>query len=87
MSTLPAGAAPGAVLGDAADLSGRVLLDVVYAGWPTPLARAFAQSGGAVVAGFEMLLHQAARQVELMTGQPAPVAAMRAAGLAAVGDP
>ena len=46
VSTLPAGAAPGAVLGDAADLSGRVLLDVVYAGWPTPLARAFAQSGG-----------------------------------------
>jgi shikimate dehydrogenase len=87
VSTLPAGAAPGAVLGDAADLSGRVLLDVVYAGWPTPLARAFAQSGGAVVAGFEMLLHQAARQVELMTGQPAPVAAMRAAGLAAAGDP
>ena len=27
-----------------ADLSGRVLLDVVYAGWPTPLARAFARS-------------------------------------------
>jgi len=26
-----------------------------------------------------MLLHQAARQVELMTGQPAPVAAMRTA--------
>ena len=44
-------------------------------------------SGGAVVAGFEMLLHQAARQVELMTGQPAPVAAMRAAGLAAMGAP
>ena len=87
VSTLPVGAVPGAVLGDAADLSGRVLLDVVYAGWPTPLARAFAQSGGAVVPGFEMLLHQAARQVELMTGQPAPVAAMRAAGLAAVGDP
>ena len=37
------------------------------------------------MSGFEMLLHQAARQVELMTGQPAPVAAMRAAGLAAMG--
>ena len=32
-----------------------------------------------------MLLHQAARQVELMTGHAAPVAAMRAAGLAADG--
>jgi shikimate dehydrogenase len=27
-----------------------------------------------------MLLHQAAAQVELMTGKPAPLAAMRAAG-------
>ncbi|MFD0773874.1 shikimate dehydrogenase, partial [Streptomonospora algeriensis] len=35
------------------------------------------------VGGFAMLLHQAARQVELMTGaEPAPVEAMRAAGLA-----
>jgi shikimate dehydrogenase len=31
-----------------------------------------------------MLVHQAARQVELMTGHPAPIAAMRAAGEAAV---
>ena len=38
------------------------------------------------MSGFEMLLHQAARQVELMTGHAAPVAAMRAAGLAAMGD-
>ena len=36
--------------------------------------------------GFELLLHQAAGQVELMTGRRAPVAAMRAAGLAALAD-
>jgi shikimate dehydrogenase len=36
-----------------------------------------------VASGFTLLLHQAARQVELMTGKPAPVGAMRAAGLAA----
>ena len=37
--------------------------------------------GGAIVAsGFAMLLHQAAAQVELMTGKPAPLEAMRAAG-------
>ena len=60
---------------------------MVYAGWPTPLAQAFEEAGGRVVSGFEMLLHQAARQVELMTGRPAPVAAMRAAGLAAMGRP
>ena len=46
VSTLPAGAAPARVLGDAPDLSGRVLLDVVYAGWPTPLAQAFARTRG-----------------------------------------
>jgi shikimate dehydrogenase len=85
VSTLPGGAAPAGVLGDAPDLVGRVLLDVVYAGWPTPLAQAFGDAGGRVVSGFEMLLHQAARQVELMTGRAAPVAAMRAAGVAAMG--
>jgi shikimate-5-dehydrogenase len=85
VSTLPGGAAPAGVLGDAPDLGGRLLLDVVYAGWPTPLAQAFEAAGGRVVSGFEMLLHQAARQVELMTGHAAPVAAMRAAGLAAMG--
>jgi shikimate dehydrogenase len=39
-----------------------------------------------VVGGFILLLHQAARQVELMTGcAPAPLEAMRTAGLAALG--
>jgi shikimate dehydrogenase len=57
------------------------VLDVVYAPWPTPLAQAAAKSGAIVVSGFDLLLHQAARQVELMTGhEPAPLAAMRAAG-------
>jgi shikimate dehydrogenase len=37
-----------------------------------------------VVSGLAMLLHQAAAQVELMTGRPAPLAAMRAALDAAV---
>jgi shikimate dehydrogenase len=56
------------------------VLDVVYSPWPTRLATA-AQAAGAVVAGgFAMLLHQAAAQVELMTGKSAPVEAMRAAG-------
>jgi shikimate dehydrogenase len=32
-----------------------------------------------VVSGLEMLLHQAVAQVELMTGHPGPVDAMRAA--------
>jgi shikimate 5-dehydrogenase len=59
------------------------VLDVVYHPWPTPLAQAAARSGAAVVSGFDLLLHQAARQVELMTGiKPAPLDQMRAAGQA-----
>ena len=40
--------------------------------------------GCPVAGGFSLLLHQAARQVELMTGKSAPVEAMRAAGLDAL---
>ena len=50
-----------------------VLLDVVYAPWPTPFAAAAAAAGARVVSGLEMLLHQAVAQVELMTGRPGPV--------------
>ena len=56
------------------------LLDAIYDPWPTPLAEAAAAAGAVVASGFAMLLHQAAAQVELMTGKPAPLEAMRAAG-------
>jgi shikimate dehydrogenase len=57
------------------------VLDVVYSPWPTALAQAGARTGAVVIGGFDLLLHQAARQVELMTGiEPAPLSAMRAAG-------
>ncbi len=62
----------------------RCLLDVVYHPWPTSLAIAARQAGTAVASGFTLLLHQAAGQVELMTGSPAPLEAMRVAGLAAL---
>ena len=73
ISTLPPGAAD-AVAEHARHVP--ALLDVVYDPWPTRLAAACT---GRVVSGAEMLLHQAARQVELMTGRPAPLDAMRAA--------
>jgi len=83
ISTVPAGAAD--FLAERTLLSRTppmAVLDVVYHPWPTPLAQA-AQAAGAIVAsGFAMLLHQAAAQVELMTGKPAPLEAMRAAGQA-----
>ena len=45
-----------------------VLLDVAYDPRPTALSVAWAAAGGAVVGGEQMLLHQAAEQVRLMTG-------------------
>jgi shikimate dehydrogenase len=63
-------------------LAPSAVLDVVYHPWPTRLAAAAQQAGAVVVGGFELLLHQAARQVELMTGKDAPVPVMRRAGLA-----
>lgn len=54
----------------AAGLPGRVgtLFDVIYHPWPTPLAAAWAERGGIVLGGRDLLLHQAVTQVELMTG-------------------
>lgn len=63
-----------------------VLFDVVYAPWPTPLAQAWeAAGGGQVVGGLELLVEQAALQVQLMTGRAPAVDVMREAGYAALG--
>jgi shikimate dehydrogenase len=64
------------------DLVPAAVLDVVYHPWPTGLAAAAEQTGAAVISGFELLLHQAARQVELMTARAAPTAALRRGGQA-----
>ena len=64
---------------------GHTVLDVLYAPWPTPLAARVTDTGGTVVGGLEVLFWQATVQVELMTGRPAPIAAMRGALDAAVG--
>jgi shikimate dehydrogenase len=86
VSTLPAGVTDGyvdLVLGGVG-----ALFDVVYDPWPTPLARAWSERGGTVVGGLDLLVHQAALQVILMTGATASpadlVAVMRPAGLAAL---
>ena len=57
----------------------QVVLDVLYAPWPTPLAAEVDRAGGTAVSGAEVLFWQATEQVELMTGRPAPIAEMRAA--------
>lgn len=90
VSTVPAGAADSlaaavadAVAAGASARPGQVLLDVVYAGWPTALARTAAAYNARVVPGIEMLIHQGAAQFELMTGVPAPLEAMQRAARAA----
>ena len=55
---------------------GPAVLDVVYGTGRTPLQRAAAAQGWPVAEGTDMLLHQATEQVRLMTGLPAPLAAM-----------
>jgi shikimate dehydrogenase len=78
ISTVPAGA--GDSWAEQAVVPGHLpcaVLDVVYHPWPTVLAQAAMREGIPVASGLDLLLHQAARQVELMTGLPAPVAAMR----------
>jgi shikimate dehydrogenase len=89
INTTPAGAAD-----ELAETVGKeqptgTLFDVLYHPWPTRLAAAWEQAGGGVMGGLELLIHQAALQVELMTGAKpehrlAVVAAMRAAGTAAL---
>jgi len=84
ISTVPAGAADAltAVSWDRA----TVLLDVIYAPWPTAPATAATAAGCRVAGGLEVLLHQAVAQVELMTGRPGPTAEMAAALMAAAGE-
>lgn len=56
-----------------------LLLDVVYDPWPTRLAQAWQLKGGRIAPGYLMLLHQAARQVEIFTGQSPDIENMRSA--------
>jgi shikimate dehydrogenase len=64
----------------------RAVLDIVYDPWPTPLTTAARQAGAPVADGFDLLLHQAVGQFQLMTDHPAPLEPMRTAGLAALAE-
>ncbi|MFJ4438773.1 shikimate dehydrogenase [Streptomyces sp. NPDC088923] len=83
IATTPAGSTDG--LAGAVPEAPGTLFDVLYEPWPTPLAARWAARGGQVLGGLDLLVHQAVLQVEQMTGcRPAPLAAMRAAGEAAL---
>ena len=84
VSTVVAGAADH--LAPVVPVNARVLLDVVYAPWPSALAAAWQARKGEVVPGTRMLLHQAVEQVRLMTGLEGPIHSMRSA-LESVGAP
>jgi shikimate dehydrogenase len=83
ISTVPGGGADS--LADLPWTRRTVVLDVVYSPWPTPLAGAARAAGCRVVSGLDMLLHQAAVQVAMMTARTAPIEAMRSALYAAAG--
>ena len=75
VNTTPAGAAD--LLAES--LFGRqckLLFDVIYKPWPTVLASRWADSGGTVINGLEMLLYQGIAQLELVLDQPLDHAAL-----------
>ena len=58
---------------------GQLAADLVYDPRPTPWLAAAAEAGAATLDGLGMLVHQAAAQITLWTGQAAPLDAMWAA--------
>ncbi|MBC2933634.1 shikimate dehydrogenase [Nocardioides sp. zg-1228] len=76
VSTVPAGAQTSALVERCAAVP--VVFEAVYDPWPTPLAAS--ASGRTLVGGLDLLVHQAALQVELFTGRPVAVELLRDAG-------
>jgi shikimate dehydrogenase len=60
------------------------VFDVVYDPWPTPLTVLAEQTGRCVVSGLDLLAHQAALQVELMTARAIDPSVLRDAALSAL---
>jgi shikimate dehydrogenase len=81
VSTIPASAVPADAVTSAA-----AVFDVVYDPWPTPLTAAASDAGLPVVTGLDLLAHQAALQVELMTGEAVTPDLLREAALAELAD-
>ncbi|MCW2131985.1 shikimate dehydrogenase [Arthrobacter sp. VKM Ac-2550] len=75
VSTLPPRAADPiaeTLAGSSVRLDSQVLLDVTYDPWPSRIAAVWAERGGAIVPGLEMLIYQAVEQVRLFTGMELP---------------
>src|SRR5262249_47817630 len=65
------------------EINTRYLLDMVYQVAETRLVKLASSKGVAIIPGSEMFVHQGARQFEIWTGKPAPIADMRSAVLSA----
>lgn len=78
ISTLPAGVAD-PLAEHMTVREGQILLDVVYSPRDTALRSAFERNGGIVAEGTDMLIFQAAAQVQLMTGHAPKTDVMRGA--------
>ena len=75
---LPFGLEPGLLHG------GQFVADLIYAPSTTPLLAAARVKGAGTANGLGMLIHQAARQIAMWTGCPAPLEAMSVAGVSAL---
>ena len=69
VATTPIGASAMLAVGLYGSKPAGLLFDVLYDPWPTPFAKAWQRAGGSVLGGLELLVHQGALQVLLMTGQ------------------
>jgi shikimate dehydrogenase len=76
INTTPSGAAD--ALADRLPAKVGTLFDVLYHPWPTVLAAAWSAVGGTLLGGRDLLVHQAALQVELMTADRLPADAGKA---------
>jgi shikimate dehydrogenase len=84
----PVGMAPGDGLPFALDPTllrpDHFVADLIYAPATTPLVAAGRARGASTANGLGPLIHQAARQVAIWTGRPAPIDVMSAAALSAL---
>ncbi|MCF6377443.1 shikimate dehydrogenase [Nocardioides KLBMP 9356] len=78
VSTIPASAQTTALVERWRDVP--VVFEALYDPWPTPLAASARSSGRVLVGGLDLLVHQAALQLELFTGLTAPLDTMRETG-------
>ncbi|MGH3459714.1 shikimate dehydrogenase [Aeromicrobium sp.] len=64
--------------------SARAVFDVAYEPWPGPIVTAAEQGGLPAVSGLDLLAHQAALQVQLMTGSSIEPDLLRKSALASL---